>query len=204
MERLKAMKETLMSCIQGQMSNLGATDTKELGEAIDMVKDLSEAIYYCSIAKAMEDKEKEEKYKHEYHYYHEPYLDYYRDMDRDYGRMYYTGSNGEGGSTTYRQGVRGTGRGMSNRGGRRGFTEMFDNDFFPGEMRDYREGNSPIQRKYYMESKEMKQDKHTQMKELEKYMQELSKDITEMIRDAEPDEIALLKSKLNTLADKIK
>ncbi len=56
-----------------------------------MIKDLEEAMYYCSIVKAMEEQEKEnEKYKHiERHYY--PY--YYmpeRDMDReDYGRMYY-------------------------------------------------------------------------------------------------------------------
>lgn len=199
MKRLKAMKETLVSCIESQMSNLDSTDTKELGEAIDMVKDLSEAIYYCSIAKAMEEKEHEEKYKHEYHYYHEPYLDYYRDMDRDYGKMYYGGQDD---FTTYRQGVKGTGRGRM--GGRRSFTEYFDDGFFPGEVRDYREGSSPIQRKYYMEAKEMKHDKNVQMKELEKYMQELSKDITEMIRDAAPEEVALLKSKLNTLAEKIK
>lgn len=62
MEQLKSMKENLVSIIQTQMGNLQATDTKELGEAIDMVKDLSEAIYYCSIVKAMEEKEEENKY----------------------------------------------------------------------------------------------------------------------------------------------
>ena len=53
MERLKAMKETLMSAAQSQMGNLAATDTKELGEVIDMIKDLEEAIYYCSITESM-------------------------------------------------------------------------------------------------------------------------------------------------------
>ena len=51
MERLKHMKETLMGCVQGQLGNLSAVDTKELGEAIDMIKDLEEAIYYCTILK---------------------------------------------------------------------------------------------------------------------------------------------------------
>ena len=54
MEQLKSMKEKLVSIIQTQMGNLQATDTKELGEAIDMVKDLSEAIYYCEVTKAMQ------------------------------------------------------------------------------------------------------------------------------------------------------
>ena len=43
MERLKMMKEMLVSCIESQMTHLDSVDTKELGEAIDMVKDLSEA-----------------------------------------------------------------------------------------------------------------------------------------------------------------
>ena len=61
MERLKNMKETLLSAAQSQMGNLAAADTKELGQVIDMIKDLEEAIYYCSITEAMkENKEKEE------------------------------------------------------------------------------------------------------------------------------------------------
>ena len=53
MDRLKHMKETLMCCVEEQMSHLDMVDTKELGEAIDMLKDLEEAIYYCTITKAM-------------------------------------------------------------------------------------------------------------------------------------------------------
>ena len=58
MEQLKNMKQTLVSCIQGQMTHLDSVDTKELGEVVDMVKDLSEAIYYCTITEAMGEKEK--------------------------------------------------------------------------------------------------------------------------------------------------
>jgi hypothetical protein len=37
------------------VEDLSSVDTEELGEAIDMVKDLSEAIYYCTITKSMEE-----------------------------------------------------------------------------------------------------------------------------------------------------
>lgn len=58
MERLKMMKESLMNCVQGQMGDLKNTNAKELGEAIDMIKDLAEAEYYCAITKAMEENDK--------------------------------------------------------------------------------------------------------------------------------------------------
>ena len=45
MERLKAMKENLMNSVQAQISgNLDCVDAKELGEAVDMIKDLAEAM----------------------------------------------------------------------------------------------------------------------------------------------------------------
>ena len=74
---------------------------------------------------------------------------------------------------------------------------------YPREMRDYREGRSPITRRMYMESKELHHDKAKQMKELEEYLQELSHDIMEMIEDATPDEKAILSEKLTTLAGKV-
>lgn len=57
MERLKMMKDCLMAQVQAQMGNLDKVDVHELGEAIDMIKDLEEALYYCHIVKAMEEKE---------------------------------------------------------------------------------------------------------------------------------------------------
>ena len=58
-------------------------------------------------------------------------------------------------------------------------------------------------RKTYMESKELKHSKEHQMKELEKYMRELTNDILEMIEDASPEEKAMLSQKLTTLAGNI-
>ena len=178
MEQLKHMKETLVSCVQSQMSHLDTVDTEELGDVIDMIKDLAEAIYYCSITKAMEGKEKEGGNQY-HHYYTE-----YRDMDRPEGRMYYPEGGNEGN--------------MSSGNNTRSYMEWN----YPVE-RDRREGRSPMSRKTYMEAKEMHQPKTTQMKELEKYLQELSSDIVEMIQDASPEEKSFLEKKISALAVKI-
>ena len=183
MEMLKNMKTTLMSQAQAQMGNLQNVDAKELGEVIDMIKDLEEAIYYCTIVEAMEGKEKKDNGHNEKSMYYMP-TPYYRDMDRDNGKMYYDG-NGSGGSGN---------------GGSRGYREY---EYFPYEMRDAREGRSPMSRKTYMESKEMHHDKSKQIKELETYMQELTTDIVDMIKDASPEEKQILQKKLQALTTKI-
>lgn len=59
MERLKHLKESIMCCVENQMDRLNEVDAKELGEAIDMLKDLEEAMYYCTITKSMLDQEEE-------------------------------------------------------------------------------------------------------------------------------------------------
>ena len=198
MERLKMMKENLVGCVQGQISgNLRDVDSKELGEAIDMIKDLEEAIYYCTITKAMEEGDKEKKENHhQQHYYTPMYYPYYRDMDRDYGRMYY--DEMYYGGRRYADG-NGMSMGGNNSSNGRSFTERY-----PVEMRDYREGRSPMMRKSYMESKEMHKDTKTKMHELEKYMQELTQDIVEMIEGATPEEKQMLQQKIATLSSKIK
>lgn len=40
MHRLKEMKDCLVSCVQTQLADISNVDTHELGEAIDMIKDL--------------------------------------------------------------------------------------------------------------------------------------------------------------------
>lgn len=171
MERFKSVKEMLMAQIEGQMSHLYDVDAKELGEVIDMVKDLEEAMYYCTITEAMKKKEEQPQYNN-INYYTEPYYD----------KMYYSG-NGNGG--------------QSNGG------SMSYNDGWSGQMRDSREGRSGPTRRMYMEHKSLHADKTTKMKDLEKYMQELTHDMTEMIEDASPEEKQLLQQKISTLAQKI-
>lgn len=56
MEKIKMMKEELIDLVHEQFTDLSSVDTKELGEVIDMIKDLSEAMYYCSFVKDKENK----------------------------------------------------------------------------------------------------------------------------------------------------
>lgn len=211
MKSLQTMKECLVAQAQSQMGNLASVDAKELGEVIDMIKDLEEAIYYCTITEAMNKKEEKGnngmmREKEEYHYFHPQMPNSYDPWSEDGGRMYYASNGGgrggsQGGGNSGRggnQGGSGNGRsGGGNSGGGKSYYE------YPIELRDYREGQSPKARRMYMESKEMHHDKTIQMKELEKYMRELGSDISEMIEDATPEERELLKNKLTHLVQKI-
>ena len=109
---------------------------------------------------------------------HDP--EYYRDVDRNIGRMYYTET---------------------------GMRENTGNPSRTG-MRDGREGRSGMSRRSYMQTKEMHPDnsqesKQAKMKELEKYMSDLGVDMAEMIKDMTPEERTLAKTKLTTLVQKM-
>jgi hypothetical protein len=69
--------------------------------------------------------------------------------------------------------------------------------------RDPREGTSYVRRRMYMEGKEQHRDVNSQMRELEAYLQELSSDITEMVKGASAEEKNVLRQKITTLANKI-
>lgn len=137
------------------MDNLKQTDTKELGEAIDMIKDLEQAMYYCSISKAMEEDGNRRYYTEKMSMMDDDYDTYYKEMDKYYER-------------------------------------------------DEREGKSPLSRKSYMEAKESHMAKDMQMKELEKYIQDLGVDMTEMIKDMTAEEKQMLQQKVAALVTKIK
>lgn len=199
MEELKMLKKQLMSCVQSQMMNPQEANTEELGEVVDMIKDLSETMYYCSIVEAMEESKEEKELmekmsKHSTHMYYPPYRE----------PMYYDGESMSTG-----------GRSNGRMGGRRRYDDghiYYEGDMnpmpfyegtYPTEIRDFREGRSGMTRRNYMESKELGHGKEKKMKELEEYMKELSEDITEMIEGASPEEKQILSQKLSMLADKV-
>lgn len=206
-EEMKNMKTQLMSCVQGQMGQLDKTDTEELGDAVDMIKDLAEAIYYCTITEAMEKgEEKQKETVNNINYYTAPtgymgkmYPDYYRDIERNKGYMYYPGGNG--GQMYYMEGN--TGNNGNTRSQTGNMSPTYYTEMPYGMGRDPREGRAAIRRRMYMEGKEMHKDTNSQLKELEAYLQELSADITEMIKDSSPEERATLHQKMTTLASKI-
>ena len=202
MEKLEQMKECLIGIVEGQVyGNMDKVDAKELGEAIDMIKDLSEAIYYCTITKAMEEGEEDKREsRHGTMYYAPKYIPMEPYDPYSTEKIMYADGGNRGGHTT---------GGMGNQGSRYyhegmvRYPESVDHVYRDGAMRDPHEGKSGERRKMYMQHKGTN-DKSLQMKELEAYMQELSQDITEMIQDASPEEKQMLQGKISMLATKIK
>lgn len=157
METLESIKTTLMNCAHSQMEHLDKVDAKELGEVIDMIKDIEEAMYYCTITEAMTQKgDTCERIYYEPRYYSYP----------------------------------------SSTGNRHG-------DSYELDVWSMKENGSHHTRKMYIESKEMNRDKATQLKELEKYMQELTQEMVEMIDGASPEERQYLEKRVSALASKI-
>lgn len=128
MHRLKAIKDCLVDCVECELLDIKHTNTEELGEVVDMIKDLEEAMYYCAKIKEMHHDEDKEDY-------------------HDAGRSYLT-------------------------------------------------------RCEYIKHK-ASTDKTLKMKMLEKYMQELSQDIMEMIDGISLEERQLLEKKMTMLTTKI-
>lgn len=148
MKKLHALEEALVSVLECQMGNLENVDAKEMGEVVDMIKDIEEAKYYCSVVKAMNDSTTS--------YFNKPHKiePYYQEK------------------------------------------EICDSW-------DEKEGKSHRSRKIYMEAKETHQEKSVQMRELEKYMQELAQDILEMVEDASIEERSYLSKKISALSTKL-
>lgn len=197
-ERLKHIKETIMSAVESQMYNLSEVDTEELGDVIDMLKDLEEATYYCSVVKAMEESEKhKEKNGSDMMYYPPMYYDE-RSISHENGngmhRSYYSNGNGSSSSSN--------GNGSSS-GSNGSSSSQYTEREFPYAFQDIRDGKSHRSRRMYMEAKETHQDKSVQMKELEKYVQELAQDMVEMVEGASPEEKQYLSKKITALATKL-
>ena len=205
-KRLMAMKQSLATAIESQLCNLGEVDAEELGQAIDMLKDLEEALYFCTITEAMNGEKSQGNVEIEYEGHKKNGHSQLNESDHmyySYPIMYNDGNGGSshndgGSSQMYAQPRDSQGRYMSDgRGGSR-------NNYYTEPMyeRDEREGRSPQNRKMYMEAKGTK-DKATQLRELEKYMQELTSDMVEMIQDSTPEEKQYLEKKITALASKI-
>lgn len=208
-ERIHKMQECLTEKAVNELEKgVENVDTSEMGQVVDMIKDLAEAEYHSIISKAMKkaDEEEEEydkellrslkaeygeesgrRYYDQYRYadgrfapkgkgtyrrgYEEPpYMHMYpeaehmRDMDRDYGKMYYTEPMSE---SNYDR-------------AKRNYTET----------KEMHKNNTP-------------EDKEHKMKSLDSYTKELASDITGMVADMSAEEKNLLRTKLSTLVSKI-
>lgn len=165
-EKLKHIQETLASAAESQIYNLECVDAKELGEVIDIIKDIEETFYYCSVIKAME---KGDSYGYNDHQNEVMYYNEKNKMSHD--EMTHKTSHSE--------------------------------KEYPEAFQEERNGRSYHSRRMYLDAKEKKQDKTTQMRELEKYAQELTQDIVEMVQDSTPEEKQYLSKKIAALSNKI-
>lgn len=224
------MIEKLTKCAEMEFEKgVENVDTKEMGDVVDIIKDLAEAMYYRTLVVAMEDSEYGEDY------------DEYGPMED--GRRGYRGQPRS--KTSGRYMSRGDGR-RSNRG-RRGYDEpMGDYEMTPemyrmyspeyyrdidkenlgrmfysggssgGGSRGYSQNESGNQqtsrsenaRRGYVEAKEMHkgnsaEDKEVKKKELDKWMTEFSNDVKQMVSEMTPEEKTVLKTKLQNLHSSI-
>lgn len=174
-------------------------DESEYGEDYDENGPMEERRYYRgqprdSRGRYMSRRERRGYAEPYYHMTPEMYKEhgpeYWRDMDRHEGRMYYGGDGGKGSGTA---GAMNGGIGSArNHGSDHGRMESRSETARRGyvETKESRPGNSP-------------EDKQMKAKELEKYMNELAGDISSMLTDASNEEKTLAKAKLQTLIQKI-
>lgn len=226
-KNIHSMIEKLSECTKCELDKgIESIDTKEMGEVAEIIKELCEAEYYAKISKAMDEYDfdnaeeimdegrrgyrgqpRDSRGRYMRRSYQKMMPEYYRDMDMDDGRMYYTSANASQGSQGGSQGQSGGGSSMgSSSGSSIGYSDGMRG--YSSQGRDSREGRSGQSRRSYMETKEMhkgntQQDKDMKLKELDKYMNELSSDISEMIQDSSNEEKTMLKQKLNGLVQKI-
>ena len=215
-KNLHCMIEKFTECAKHEVEKgIENLDTKEMGEVADIIKDLCEAEYYAKISKAMDESEYGEGYD-----MNGPMEErrYYRGQPRDSRGRYMSGGRRMGyhepmyhmTPEMYREHTPEDYRDMDRHEGRMYYTET-GMDHFAGDgkmMRDSREGRSGMSRRTYMETKEMHpgntpEDKQKKVHELEKYMNELATDVTEMISGSTAEEKTLLKTKLQSLVQKI-
>ena len=181
-------------------------DTCEMGQVVDMIKDLNEAEYKAVIVKAMKkaDEEKEE--------YDKMLL---RELKEEYGE--------DAGRRFYDHYRYSDGRfAPKGHGTYRGYSEPYYH-MTPEMYRDMdRDTNSRMYytetgmnesgydraKRTYTETKEMHrgntpEDKKAKMQELERYAKSLTEDVVEMVSDMSDEEKNLLRTKMQILMQKI-
>lgn len=205
MEQLKAIKSTLVSLVQTQLGDVQHTDAKELGEVVDMIKDLEEAMYYCAIVEAME-KSKEEGSEDMAVRSRMGYTEYFPHGEYDWDAMgwqpyYYYQQSGRGSANQYGgSNSRSTGSrmgysegSMSGQGGNQGGSQGGSSG--QGSTAYYGGPNY-----YYHDSKEhMSSD----LKEVNRYLSELNDELPKMMEKSSPEEKKMVSEKLQQITTKV-
>lgn len=251
LEPIKEMCKPLENAVKSELTKgIENINAEEMGEVIDMIKDLYEAkekivkaCYYKAVIEAMEEHDFEDEeeimdegrrgyrgqprsesgrfmsrgdgrrsnrgrggrrgYEPDMMMYDEDWeeMELMRDMDRNIGRMGYSGSGSSGGSSRGQ-----SSGGSSGGGGSRGYSEG-DGGQMSSRMQRDSESRYDRARRGYEETKSMgantPESKQSKMKELENYMKTMAEDLTEAIEGASPEERSLAKQKLSMLVQKL-
>lgn len=229
-KNIHSIIEKLSECAKCELDKgIEKIDTEEMSKVAEIIKELTEAEYYATVTKAMEeyDFENEEEIMEEGRKgyrgrsrdsmgrftsrgrgrrgYEIPMMMYDEDWDemermRDMDRP--IGRMGYSGS-----GSMGGSQGQS--GG--GSSSMSGGQSSGGAMsnaRGYSESRYDRAKRGYEETKSIHKDnsaesKQMKMKSLEDYMKSLAEDVTEMVNDMSPEEKSLMKQKMQVLMQKI-
>ena len=137
-KKLIPIAEHLICAVEKQMEDLEGVCTQELGEVIDMIKDLSKAIYYDVVTEAMLE------------------------------------------------------------------TDELGEEIEVKKIKDtHDESHGYHSYHAYMEAKHKNSDNAILMRELEKYMGDISQDLLEIMKNAAPEEKSYLNKKMNSLISKL-
>lgn len=210
-ESMEKMIECLVNKAKAELDNgIENVDTHEMYEVVDIIKDLAEAKYKCTVVKAMEDAEEDGDLKgklakltsdDEMRFYTTQNRRYQSRMpiEDDYPyykrnrmpRMYYDGDMSS--SSEY---------------GTNGAVVSSRSDANTADHTPRQESRYDRARRNYTESKvahnrDTLEDTQANIDELESYMRVLGDDITDMIKSASPEEKDILRQKLTSLTARI-
>ena len=203
MEQLKSIKSTLVSLVQSQLGDIQHTDAKELGEVVDMIKDLEEAMYYCAIVEAME-KSKEEGTEDMAMRSRMGYTEYFPHGEYDWDNMgwrpyYYYQQSGRGSanqyggsnsrSTSSRMGY-GEESGM-NSGSQGGSSGSGSTSYYGGP--NY----------YYHDSQDGSKMMSGDIKQVGRYLNELSDELPHMMEKSSQEDKKMISEKLQQITQKV-
>lgn len=216
-ERMHEMIEKLSESVKCEFDKgIENVDTCEMSSAVDMLKDLSEAMYYRTLTVAMQESDAEEIMD---------MFDRYGDDRRFYNRYHYkNGKFASKGSGTrrgydepmyhmplemYRDYTPEKLRDMDRMSGRLYYTEVRDNREKLGEHKEnIRESKYDRAKRMYTETKDMHkantpEDKQITLKEGEKFLNVLFDELDEMLQDATPEMKNMIKTKTMARMQKI-
>lgn len=208
-KRMHDMIETLSERAKAELDKgIEYVDTEEMGKVVDMLKDLSEAMYYRTLTKTMDESSDEEilemfdrygdrRFYDDYRYANGRFAPKGKGTRRGYIEPPYYHQMPDDYRTWEDKPMQERMRDFDRMSGRMHYTEPIT------ATRDSREGKSGMMRRSYIEAKEMHKDKDTTMQELEKYLKGVSEDITDVIGSMTPEERSMLKSKMSTLVTKL-